>query len=74
MATEESKIFRNNLLLFYLDKLADMKQADEFDRFYDKSFEQFLLNSDTSSLSQEELMKTRNILTYEKNKLKGIAI
>lgn len=72
--TEESKKYRNNLLLFYLDKLVDMKQSEEFDQFYDKSFEQFLLNSDTSSLSQEDLMKVRNILTYEKNKLKGIAI
>ena len=74
MANNDTKDFRNNLLLFYLDKLADMEQADEFDRFYDDTFEQFVLGSDPSNLSQEDLMKCRNILTYEKTRLKGIAI
>ena len=74
MANSESKEFRNKLLLFYLDKLATMKQADEFDRFYDESFEKHLFTSNTSSLTHEDLMKTRNILTYKKDRLKGIAI
>lgn len=69
-----SKDFKNKLKLFYLEKLALGEHSEEFSRFYDESFEQFLMKSNTGEFNKEDLLKVRNILTYEKEIIKGIAI
>ena len=74
MANSDSKEYRNKLLLFYLDRLADMDQKEEFGQFYGESFEKFLMESNPEHFEVEDLVKAKSILAYEKNMIKGIAI
>lgn len=74
MANSDSRDYRNKLLLFYLDRLVDMDQKDEFGQFYDESFERFLMETNPEQLQVEDLVKAKNVLAYEKNMIKGIAI